>query len=143
MNHEPGRIRTERAVIAVIFRDQELLVIRRSQAVRAPGKVCFPGGGIEAGESPQTALVREVQEELSLAVIPRRKLWQSAAPSGSELNWWLAELVDPTQMPVPDPAEVEQFFWMTMSELAKHPDVLTSYRATWRISTLLNAVRST
>lgn len=30
----------------------------------------FPGGGIEAGESHETALIREVQEETGLQIIP-------------------------------------------------------------------------
>ncbi len=29
-----------------------------------PGDICFPGGGVEEGENPETAAVREIQEEL-------------------------------------------------------------------------------
>ena len=39
----------------------------RSQKVRQPGEVCFPGGRIEPGESVAEAAVREACEELGLA----------------------------------------------------------------------------
>src|SRR5262245_65866322 len=35
----------------------------RVAAVRSRGNLFLPGGGIEAGESPEQALVREVEEE--------------------------------------------------------------------------------
>src|SRR5262245_14601271 len=47
-----------RAVYAVI-RDRD----GRVAAVRSRGNLFLPGGGIEAGESPEQALVREVEEE--------------------------------------------------------------------------------
>ena len=36
------------AVVAIIVEQSKYLVIRRSAFVRAPGLLCFPGGGIEA-----------------------------------------------------------------------------------------------
>ena len=35
------------AAIAVIVQSGRFLVIERSQKVRAPGKLCFPGGEVE------------------------------------------------------------------------------------------------
>src|SRR5437899_2455576 len=77
-----------RGVVAVVNRGGRLLVIRRSQQVVAPGAICFPGGGIEAGESETDALVREVQEELGVAVMPLKRLWQSVTPWNVDLAWW-------------------------------------------------------
>ncbi len=59
MNDEPLppelRIR-RRGVVAVVMRGDRFLTIRRSAEVLAPGKYCFPGGGIEAGETEVAAL---------------------------------------------------------------------------------------
>ncbi len=42
-----------------------LLFQRRSEKIdQQPGDICFPGGAIEAGETPQEAAVREMTEEL-------------------------------------------------------------------------------
>jgi 8-oxo-dGTP pyrophosphatase MutT (NUDIX family) len=62
-------------VVAVILRDERFLVIRRSQQVAAPGKYCFPGGGIESGETESVALERELLEELNVAIVPQHCLW--------------------------------------------------------------------
>ena len=42
-------------VVAIIERSGRYLTITHSQSVIAPGKICFPGGGIEADETPQQA----------------------------------------------------------------------------------------
>ena len=44
----------------------EILIFRRGPQVRNPGEWEFPGGKIEANESPETALSREIQEELGI-----------------------------------------------------------------------------
>jgi len=41
-----------------------LFEVRSSQIKAQPGDICFPGGMIEKGESPEQAAVREVCEEL-------------------------------------------------------------------------------
>ena len=43
-----------------------LLLEMRSVYVRQPGEICFPGGRIEAGETPEEAAVRETREELGI-----------------------------------------------------------------------------
>jgi 8-oxo-dGTP diphosphatase len=49
---------------AVVVRDGTVLSARRSPAMSLPGMWEFPGGKIESGETPQEALIREMQEEL-------------------------------------------------------------------------------
>jgi 8-oxo-dGTP diphosphatase len=114
-------------VVAVIVRDDRFLVIRRSQTVAAPGAYCFPGGGIEAGESEQQALVRELREELAVTVDPQRRLWESTTPWGVHLAWWLVDLAPSAEL-VPNPAEVESCHWHTPAELDGLAELLDSNR---------------
>ncbi|MFJ4223709.1 (deoxy)nucleoside triphosphate pyrophosphohydrolase [Microbacterium sp. NPDC089695] len=55
-------------VAAVIERDSEILVCRRRPEKAAGGKWEFPGGKLEPGETNSEALVREIQEELGVAI---------------------------------------------------------------------------
>ena len=40
-----------------------LLEVRSETLNRQPGEVCFPGGGVEPGETPEEAALRELKEE--------------------------------------------------------------------------------
>ncbi len=111
--------------MAVIVDANKLLTITRSQTVRAPGLVCFPGGGVEQGETISEALVREMREELNIEVLPSGEIWKSNAASGVELNWWSATL-KPGQSIVPNPDEVESFEWLTVEEIVDLPNLLPS-----------------
>lgn len=56
-------------VSAAIIKDQEkYLITKRLLNTHLGGKWEFPGGKIEHGESPQDALVREIQEELDMFI---------------------------------------------------------------------------
>jgi 8-oxo-dGTP diphosphatase len=114
-------------VVAVVVRENRLLVIRRSVQVTAPRAYCFPGGGIEPGETEEQALVREMDEELGTALQPVRCLWRSRTARNVQLAWWLAELPDETVFR-PEPAEVESFHWLTSEEMLALPDLLESNR---------------
>ncbi len=113
-------------VVAVVPQGSRLLVIRRSRHVVAPGMFCFPGGHLEAGESEQDAVIRELQEELAVTVCPKRRLWQSVTPWDVALAWWLCDPLATT--PLPNPAEVESVKWLEREELTQLPDLLESNR---------------
>lgn len=115
----------KRAAVAVISRQDKFLTILRSQTVRAPGKICFPGGGLESGESIEQALVREMKEELGILVTPTGYIWQSHSVRGFELNWWRAEIVE-GEIINPNPDEVQSFQWMTPAEMIELPNLLDS-----------------
>jgi 8-oxo-dGTP diphosphatase len=53
---------------ALVDPDGRVLVAQRPQGKSMAGLWEFPGGKIEAGESPETSLIRELREELGIAV---------------------------------------------------------------------------
>jgi len=111
-------------VVAIIERSGRYLTITRSQSVIAPGKICFPGGGIEPGETPHQALIRECFEELGISVEPIRQLGISVTPWGVRLYWYSAKLSNEDVTFRPNPQEVSAVTWMAREEMLAHPDTL-------------------
>ena len=110
-------------VVACRREDGRWLCIRRSATVAAPLKVCFPGGAVEVGESQESALVREMREELGIEVAPISCLWRWDSPSTPLTLWgWIAD--HQQKEPRPDPAEVAEILWLSGAEIAAHPDAM-------------------
>jgi len=63
--HAPAA-RQRLAAYALVRRDDEVLLTRISASGAHPGAWTLPGGGVDHGESPAAALVREVREETGL-----------------------------------------------------------------------------
>ena len=57
------------AVSAAILRDGKVLIVRRARKP-ALGVYTLPGGVVEAGETLEQAIVREVKEETALDIAP-------------------------------------------------------------------------
>ncbi|MCE9606665.1 MAG: NUDIX domain-containing protein [Planctomycetia bacterium] len=112
-----------KGAVAVIVADGRFLVIRRAAGVAAPGKLCFPGGGIELGETDEQAVVRELREELNLTVEPVKLLWRSVTPWQVELSWWAVRCDRLADLRLNE-AEVAEVFWFAPADLAAHPDLL-------------------
>jgi 8-oxo-dGTP diphosphatase len=55
-------------VAAILAREGRVLLTRRAEGKHLAGLWEFPGGKVEEWESPETALAREIREELDLEV---------------------------------------------------------------------------
>jgi 8-oxo-dGTP diphosphatase len=53
---------------AILIKDGKILIAQRGKGDRLAGKWEFPGGKIEAGETPEECLAREMFEELRITV---------------------------------------------------------------------------
>jgi 8-oxo-dGTP pyrophosphatase MutT (NUDIX family) len=124
---EPEPTITRRGAVAVIERKGRLLVIRRSAQVLAPRQFCFPGGGLEPGESEAEALVRELHEELNCQVRPLCRLWETVTRWQVHLAWWHAAIEGCVE-PSPNPLEVESIHWLTPHEILNLDDVVDGNR---------------
>jgi 8-oxo-dGTP diphosphatase len=56
------------SAVALVRSDGCLLLAQRPEGKTMAGLWEFPGGKVEAGESPQGALTRELMEELGVAL---------------------------------------------------------------------------
>ncbi|HIF30917.1 MAG TPA: NUDIX hydrolase [Planctomycetes bacterium] len=124
-----------RGAVGVIVNEGRLLAIRRSDSVRAPRAICFPGGEIEAGEGSQQTVIRELAEEMGLRVTPTHELWTCTTRSNVHLTWWQCTAECLASI-TPNSDEVSAYFWVTPQELLDFSDLLTSNReflAAWSL----------
>jgi 8-oxo-dGTP diphosphatase len=56
------------AAAALVDLDNRVLITQRPQGKQLAGLWEFPGGKVDAGETPEAALVRELREELGIEV---------------------------------------------------------------------------
>jgi len=68
MTHDPKPMTLLVVAAALINPQNEILLAQRPAGKRLAGKWEFPGGKVEKDESPEQALVRELDEELGIKV---------------------------------------------------------------------------
>lgn len=56
------------AAVALVDADGRVLIAKRPEGKAMAGMWEFPGGKVEAGERPELALIRELEEELGIDV---------------------------------------------------------------------------
>jgi len=110
------------AAAALVRSDGRLLLAQRPKGKAMAGLWEFPGGKVEAGESPQGALVRELQEELGLIVREADMASFSFASHAYErfhllmpvfmIRQWEGEI---------EPREGQQLAWVSAEEIGSYP----------------------
>lgn len=66
---------TIEVVAGILWRGEEYLAVERPEGFNMAGWWEFPGGKVEPDESPEAALVRELEEELAVSV-RELKFWR-------------------------------------------------------------------
>ena len=104
------------AVVDSLEQPSRLLAARRTAPPKFAGMWEFPGGKVEAGESAEAALHRELGEELGITVRLGREV-DSGSPSGWPLNEqavmrvWFAEVSEGEPQPLEDHDELR---WVSL-----------------------------
>lgn len=109
-------------VVAAVIRDAEhrLLLAKRPDGAHMGGLWEFPGGKVEAGETPQEALQRELREELGVASVvgdPITFAVHSEPGRAIVLLFFSASVGES----VPYAAEGQELAWVPPAELAAYP----------------------
>jgi coenzyme A diphosphatase NUDT7 len=72
-DREPGLIGSYNyysVLVPLVEKDDELHIlyeVRSDNLTKQPGEVCFPGGRMEKGETPEQCAIRETSEELNIS----------------------------------------------------------------------------
>jgi 8-oxo-dGTP diphosphatase len=112
------------AAAALINPAGRVLITQRPWRKQLGGLWEFPGGKVELGEAPETALVRELKEELDLTVEPDALdpfAFASHAYPDFHLLMPLFTVERWTGEPKPDPNAVQAFKWVVPADLRTHP----------------------
>ena len=133
--HVPGiqDMKAQYAVLVPLVERPEglslLYEVRADTLGRQPGEVCFPGGRMEAGETPEICALRETWEELA---IPPESVEVVAAldmvtHQGGFVMHPILGVVAPKAAVVPSPAEVKEVFTVPVDWLLAHPPAVYTY----------------
>ena len=122
----PWRVRAG----AVCLDDDDRVVVNRGEWDRGPFYE-LPGGGVEDGETPEDAVVRELEEEVGLHVRIERKL-ANVWKDGREEHYFL---VRPDGRSTRSTLDLEPGFtqeWVPIADLGELP--LWPKRLAWRVA---------
>ncbi len=110
------------SAVALVDVDGRVLLAQRPEGKSMAGLWEFPGGKVEAGESPETALVRELHEELGI------ETWNSclapltfASHAYEDFHLLMPLFVCRRWEGVPQPREGQVLKWVRAAELRDYP----------------------
>ena len=133
----PGLMDSKRAyavLVPLVEQNGELCLlyeVRARTLRRQPGEVCFPGGRMESGETPEVCALRETFEELSIPPEGVRLLGRLDFIA-HRANFLMHPVVgvveeDALRAMRPSAAEVEEVFFVPLSYLLKMPPIEYTY----------------
>ena len=105
-----------KVVAAAVIRRRGNVLICDRPAEKPPAGWEFPGGKVEAGETPAAALRRELMEELGVSALVLDPIWETAVPE-KELRLIFLRTVLAPGSPEPAPREHQHGRWVKVSEL--------------------------
>ena len=95
--HKQGEQRLRRTARAVILRNGQMLLLerwRRNKHGKQRHYYSIPGGGIDRGETPEDAVIRELREEMLIDIRPIRLLARQVdTKRGNYHHYFLSEIV--------------------------------------------------
>ena len=110
------------SAVALIDRDGRILLAQRPEGKSMAGLWEFPGGKVEAGETPEQALIRELQEELAI------NTWESclapltfASHSYHDFHLLMPVFACRKWEGTPTPQEGQNLKWAHVRELKDYP----------------------
>lgn len=110
------------AAVALIDKDGRVLLAQRPEGKSLAGLWEFPGGKVEPGESPETALIRELHEELGI------ETWSSclapltfASHAYDDFHLLMPLFACRRWQGIPHPREGQNLAWARAAELGNYP----------------------
>ena len=111
--------KTEKPPVSVaIITDQGKVLMVRRRVKEGDLSWVFPGGAIEAGETPNEAAVREVEEETGLEVEAVKALGDRVHPKSGVPMFYVAARLVGGEARVADADELAEVTWIRHSEIA-------------------------
>ncbi|MBJ7551827.1 8-oxo-dGTP diphosphatase MutT [Marinomonas ostreistagni] len=108
-----------RVAAGIIMRDDQVFIALRSQDKHQGGCWEFPGGKVEMGEEPDTALARELAEECGIAVqesAPFKLIRHDYSDKSVELHFFLVTGFSGE----PHGKEGQEVAWVPRQELGRY-----------------------
>ncbi|MGW1135623.1 NUDIX hydrolase [Streptomyces griseoluteus] len=111
---------TKPGISAAIICDGDRVLMVRRRVKEGELSWQFPAGGIEPGETPEEAAVRETLEETGLKVEAVRQIGQRVHPKTQrEMSYTACRVID-GEAHVADADELDAVAWVTLAEIPEY-----------------------